>query len=523
VFKVERLLGLVLTLDAEARILAINAKAAALFGASSESLVGRDWIQLSLPDRQEEHRRAYLMVIRRQVASSGFFESEVRRFDGSVVKVWWQTFPLGGEGGAPLEGLFCVGKLCSEVGVTILDEVEARIQARTAELVLAQQGLQQEIQRRRQVEEQLQIYKEMVERSPLTACVMDLVDEADPGSFTVQLANGALGRLSGVEASSLAGTRISEVAPGLLRSGRVEAWMRVLREQVAMDLGELEISSGVLARDPPTHWVHSRAFPLGPRRIGIVSEDISLRKAAERALARSTAELARSNADLERFAYFASHDLQEPMRKVQAFSERLERSLGPEPSEAVLDNLQRIRRACASMRGLVQALLEFSRVGGKVGALQAVDLGQSVQQALGFLQDRIVAQQAEVTMGPLPVVWAHPALMVQLFQNLLGNALKYHQPGEVPRVELRASSEGGRHVIEVMDQGIGVEEAQRERIFEPFYRLHPRSKIEGSGMGLAICRRIAEVHGGAVSCEAGPGGGCTFRLTLPARAPLEPR
>jgi signal transduction histidine kinase len=299
--------------------------------------------------------------------------------------------------------------------------------------------------------------------------------------------------------------------------------MRVLREQVAVDLGELEISSGVLVRDPPTRWVHSRAFPLGPRRIGIVSEDISLRKTAELALARSTAELARSNADLERFAYFASHDLQEPMRKVQAFSERLERSLGPEPSEAVLDNLLRIRRACSSMQGLVQALLEFSRVGGKVGALEPVHLGHSVQLALSNLQNRVAATQAEVKVGPLPAVQAHPALMVQLFQNLLGNALKYHRPGEIPRVELRASTEGGGHVIEVIDEGIGVVEAQRERIFEPFYRLHSRSKIEGSGMGLAICRRIAEAHGGTVSCLAGPGGGSTFRLTLPSLAPWEPR
>jgi light-regulated signal transduction histidine kinase (bacteriophytochrome) len=230
-----------------------------------------------------------------------------------------------------------------------------------------------------------------------------------------------------------------------------------------------------------------------------------------------TRELQRSNKSLEEFAYVASHDLQEPLRKVRAFGDRLQTRYGHLLDETGIDYLARMQSGSMRMQALIDALLSYSRVTTKAQPLLPVDLNQVLAQVISDLEVRIESQQAEVIVGPLPTLAADSMQMHQLFQNLVGNALKFHRQGVAPRITIAAAAcdEMGCCQIEVADNGIGFEMQYAERIFQVFQRLHGRSEYEGTGVGLAICRKIVERHGGAIYAESTPGAGARFVIHLP--------
>lgn len=233
-------------------------------------------------------------------------------------------------------------------------------------------------------------------------------------------------------------------------------------------------------------------------------------------LVRSRDELQRAVVDLERFATVAAHDLQEPLRKIQAFGERLAAHNGPRLDERGRDYLDRIIGAVARLHALIRDVLAYSRADAPADRASVVDLGAIAAEVVADLSESIERSGGEVEVGPLPTVAADPAQMRQLFQNLIGNALKFSRPGETPRVRVAGRLEPGRCVVEVADDGAGFAPEDAERIFEPFRRLHGRVDREGTGMGLAICRRIVDRHGGAIAAEAAPGAGALFRVILPA-------
>ena len=235
-----------------------------------------------------------------------------------------------------------------------------------------------------------------------------------------------------------------------------------------------------------------------------------------------TQELERSNRELRNFAATASHDLQEPLRKVTAFSDRLRKDCSEELGEKGQDYLDRMERAVHRMQGLITDLLQYSRVSIKgTASYHKVRLNEVVEGVLTMLETLLEQTQGKVEVDPLPELEADRMQMHQLFQNLISNALKFHKPGEPPQVTIRHRPlAAGVHEIRVQDNGIGFEPDHLERIFEPFERLHGRSEYEGSGMGLSICRKIVERHGGTLTAESRPGHGSTFILTLPLRAPL---
>jgi signal transduction histidine kinase len=256
--------------------------------------------------------------------------------------------------------------------------------------------------------------------------------------------------------------------------------------------------------------------------------EIAERKRAEEALARQTQELARSNAELEQFAYIASHDLQEPLRKVQAFGDRLKAKYGGVLGDQGRDYLERMRGAAARMQTLINSLLTYSRVTTKARPFAPVDLSKVVQEVLSDLEVRIEQVGGRVEVGDLSAIEADPTQMRQLLQNLIGNALKFHREGETPVVKIHAESLNGRGEgavgvcpgdglcqIIVEDNGIGFDEKYVERIFQIFQRLHGRSEYEGTGIGLATCRKIVERHGGSITAKSTPGQGATFIVTLP--------
>jgi signal transduction histidine kinase len=236
--------------------------------------------------------------------------------------------------------------------------------------------------------------------------------------------------------------------------------------------------------------------------------------------------LSRSNRELEQFASVASHDLQEPLRKIQAFGDRLSARYGDVLEGQGRDYIERMQSSALRMRTLINDLLTFSRVTTKARPFQQVNLAAIARDVVSDLETRIQQSGGRVELGQLPVIDADPLQVQQLLQNLVGNALKFARPGEPPvvRVESRifeppaADSElfpGPRCEIIVQDNGIGFEEVYLDRIFEVFQRLHGRDSFEGTGMGLAICRKIAERHGGSITARSTPGQGSTFLVTLP--------
>ncbi|MFI7421927.1 ATP-binding protein [Nonomuraea sp. NPDC049684] len=227
-------------------------------------------------------------------------------------------------------------------------------------------------------------------------------------------------------------------------------------------------------------------------------------------------ELRRSNGELEQFAYVASHDLQEPLRKVASFTQMLEQRYGPQLDDRARQYIHYAVDGAKRMQLLINDLLDFSRVGRVSGERVPTDSGQALDRALENLSATIEDSGATVTRDGLPVVEGNRTQLTQLFQNLVENAVKFRSE-DPPRVRLTAERKGDMWEFSCSDNGIGVDPKYADRIFLIFQRLHPRDVYPGTGIGLALCRKIVEYHGGQLWLDAEPAGqGTTFRWTLPA-------
>lgn len=242
---------------------------------------------------------------------------------------------------------------------------------------------------------------------------------------------------------------------------------------------------------------------------------ITPRKRLELALEERNQQLSRSNAELEQFAYVASHDLQEPLRAVAGCTQLLAQRYRGKLDADAETLMTHIVDGAARMKALIEGLLSLSRVTGQRDQKKMVDIGEVARQALKNLDAAVKATGAAVTLDPLPTLTANPLQLLQLLQNLIGNALKYRS-AESPRVHVGAERSGKDWKISVQDNGIGIAPAYFERIFGVFQRLHTREEYPGTGIGLAICRKIAESHGGRIWVESEPGKGSTFYVTIPS-------
>jgi PAS domain S-box-containing protein len=290
-------------------------------------------------------------------------------------------------------------------------------------------------------------------------------------------------------------------------------------------------------RDGSWRWLESTASTIpsddgAVDKLVIVNRDITDRKRAEEALdehrkhleelvgertaelANKLQELARSNRDLEQFAYVASHDLQEPLRMVASYTQLLaKRYRGKLDSDAdefigfAVDGATR-------MQQLIEDLLSYARLTTRGKALTWTESGSSCDAAVKNLQGALQQTSAVVRVGTLPKVLADPSQMTMLFQNLIGNAIKYHDH-RTPEIEIEARLEGEEWIFSVRDNGIGIDPQYSERIFQMFQRLHTRKDYAGTGIGLAVCKKIVERHGGRIWVDSQPGEGSTFLFTIP--------
>jgi signal transduction histidine kinase len=259
-----------------------------------------------------------------------------------------------------------------------------------------------------------------------------------------------------------------------------------------------------------------------------IESQVAARQLTEATLQQKMEQLARSNAELEQFAYVASHDLQEPLRKIEAFGDRLKTKCSKDLSDRGVEYIDRMQNAAGRMRTLIQDLLEFSRVASKSQPFGTVNLKEVVTGVLSDLETRIDETQSTIHVGELPILDADPLQMRQLFQNLIGNAIKFRQIEEPLKVEIKSKSlkiieNNGQpksmdvYQITIADNGIGFEQKYTDRIFRVFQRLHSRSDYDGTGIGLAVCTKIAERHGGSITAESILGQGATFIVTLPVQ------
>jgi PAS domain S-box-containing protein len=294
------------------------------------------------------------------------------------------------------------------------------------------------------------------------------------------------------------------------------------------DRSETEVQIGRLARgetvteyvcrmvcaDGSIRWMAWSGGP-GQEAFYIVGRDVSERLAMEHELAQRANRLQDTNAELQDFAYTASHDLSEPLRMVASFLGLLERRSVDDLDEKGREYLRQASDGAVRMRNLIDDLLAYSRVANEEPRREQVDLQVLVEGVLKVLGPAIAETEATVEVGELPTLEAESTQLGQLLQNLIGNAVKFHEPGRPPNVRVGARRTMGGCVVSVTDDGIGIDEADQERIFAMFTRLHGRDAYAGTGIGLAICRRIAERHGGRIYVESTPGQGSTFHTLLP--------
>ncbi|NKF24741.1 sensor histidine kinase [Solimonas marina] len=246
-------------------------------------------------------------------------------------------------------------------------------------------------------------------------------------------------------------------------------------------------------------------------------EELMLREDSEQRLRKALSQYRRTAADFEQFAYAASHDLQSPLHNVQGFARLLEQRCASLDDPQIQLFVRQIVDGVTQTQTLVEALLQLSRIGRRDAHFQTRSLGLAFAQACERLAGEIAASDAQIVEPPWPQIEADHALLSQLFQNLIGNALKYQPPGQVPRLEISARRERDDWHLVFTDNGIGIAADQVDHIFAPLQRLHSQAQFSGSGMGLAICRKIASFHDGEIWAEPHEGG-AQIHVLLPRRA-----
>jgi signal transduction histidine kinase len=245
----------------------------------------------------------------------------------------------------------------------------------------------------------------------------------------------------------------------------------------------------------------------------LLQQEISHRERAESALLKSNQELARSNAELEQFAYVASHDLQAPLATIASYAQLLEKRYKDQLDSQAHKFIGNIVQGCTRMQTLIDDLLEYSRVGRSQKPFQMIDCNQVIEQAIANLQGVISDTQAVITYSELPVVMGDISQLIQLFQNLIGNAIKYRKATS-PAVCIAVCKQENNWLFSISDNGIGIAQQHQERIFQIFQRLHTQKEYSGTGIGLAICQKIVERHGGSIWVESEPDRGSIFHFTI---------
>jgi PAS domain S-box-containing protein len=460
-------------LDPAGMVVSWNAGAQRIKGYTAEEILGRNFSCFFLPDPEEQRRSAEIL---RTTAEIGRHEEQCVRVrkDGSRFVGHWSLTALRDSYGH-LRGF---SEVCRDLSER--KESEAK-------------------------------YRGLLEAAPDAMVVVD-------AGGKIVLLNVQAERRFGYQRHELVGQQMTTLIPDGFAARLIADALRSTQDALEQQIGAgIELAGR--RKDGTTFPIEIMLSPLESADGVLVTaaiRDITARKNAEAFLLQKVAELDRSNEELGQFASIASHDLQEPLRMVASYTQLLSRRytgrLDAEADEFIAFAVD----GAARMQTLIQDLLAYSRVGSKGKTLVGTSSEHAFELAMGNLRGAIADSGADVTHDPLPMVLADATQLVQLFQNLVGNGIKYQRPG-VPRVHVSVGRERGeKWLFAVKDNGLGIEPQYFERIFGMFQRLHKRDEFAGTGIGLAISRKIMERHGGTISVESQPGEGSTFRFALVA-------
>ena len=460
-------------------IVLLNAQAEKRFGYRRDQLVGHA-VQTIIPEGFAERLiadklRSSEVALAQQIDTG--IELEGRRQDGS-------SFPIE----------IMLSPLQSDEGILVTAAIR-------------------DISIRQEAERQLRLSEERFRM--LVSGVRDYaIFMLDPNGVIVSWNDGAE-RIKGYKTGEIVGQHFTRFYPPEdVAKGKPAAELL----QAAAE-GQFEEEGWRLRKDKSRFWADVLITPLYDekgelRGFSKIIRDITARKTAEELLAQKMKELSRSNKDLEQFSYVASHDLQEPLRMVASYMQLLSRRYKGKLDADADDFIGFAVDGTTRMQALIRDLLAYSRVGTGDGKLASISSEKSLQKALVNLRSSIEASGAVVTHDPLPAVMANELLLSQLFQNLVGNAIKYQSSG-IPRIHISAAlNDEKQWSFSVQDNGIGIEPQNFERVFGMFQRLHKGGEFSGTGIGLAICKKIAERLHGNISVESQFGKGSTFFFTL---------
>jgi PAS domain S-box-containing protein len=463
----------ILSKDRNAIITSWNVAAERLYGYTAEEAVGQSVAIIIPPDRQGEE----LEIVRRILAGERVehYATERIRKDGRRIGVSLTASPIHGAGGE------IVGVSTQARGVSVAQQTEQRLAG-------------------------------AFEGAPIGIAVFSV----EPGSFgRLEQVNAEMTRLLGYTQEEL-----EAVAPGQLTHPDDADRERVLIEELASGKrSSYGIEKRNRHKDGRWIWVWLTVSLLNtedpPRSAVAHVFDISERRSAETELERVRMNLERSNAELDQFAYVASHDLKEPLILLSAYARMLGERHGDDLDEEGRTFLGHVRDEANRMKAMIDDLLDYSRLQTRAEDAETVELSRALELALKTLAPRIEETQARVDVdGPLPRLDGSPAQFERLFRNLISNALKFRGDGP-PVIDVSAERGDGEWIVSVRDNGIGIDPAKAGRIFDVFQRLHSQDDYAGTGMGLAICKRIVERHRGRIWVEPVPGGGSAFRFALP--------
>jgi PAS domain S-box-containing protein len=351
-------------------------------------------------------------------------------------------------------------------------------------------------------------YRGLLEAAPDAMVVVDQAGQ-------IVLLNLQAEKQFGYRRDELIGQKVTNIIPEGFAERLVADGLRSAEDALAQQIGTgIELIGR--RKDGSEFPIELMLSPLGGAAGILVTaaiRNITTRKKAEAHLLQKVDELNRSNEELGQFAYIASHDLQEPLRMVASYTQLLSRRYKGKLDSDADEFIAFAVDGASRMQRLIQDLLAYSRVGSKGGDLVATSSEDALQRALTNLRGTIEESGALVTHDPLPSVLADETQLTQLFQNLVGNAIKYQSPG-IPRIHVAVANGGAKWTFSVQDNGLGIDSQYFDRIFGMFQRLHKREEFAGTGIGLAICKKIVERHGGTISVESQLGHGSTFRFAL---------
>ena len=461
----------VITKDLKGIITSWNKGAEEFFGYSADEIIGQPILRLIPPDRVTEEEQISSQIKQDQLV--GHFETMRLKKDGTLIDVSITVSPVKDKNGT----------------------------------IIGASKITRDISEHQQAEKQFQL---AIESAPNAIVMVNKEGK-------IVLVNSRTENYFGYIRTELVGNNVDVLVPEPFRNGHTNYRTSFYKEPALRAMGVGRELYG-LRKDGSEFPVEIGLAPIEtPEETFVMATvvDITARRHAETELQHTMSELQRSNTELEQFAYVASHDLQEPLRMVSSYLQLIERrykgKLNSDADEFINFAVDGARR----MQGLIEDLLAFSRVGTQGRPFEPVDANTALDRALKNLDLMIGESSATITRTELPTLNADPVQLIQLFQNLIGNGIKFCRPGEPPHIEISVVQNGSEWEFNVRDNGIGIDPQFAERIFVIFQRLHSRGKYPGTGIGLAICKKIVERHGGYIWVDSQPNTGASFYFTFP--------